>query len=282
MPQTGSFNITGTGTIAEALSLGGPLTGSFTIPAGNITGVLAAGNGGTGLNTSTGTSFLRGNGTGGWTAGGLLIGDIPNLATSYIQNGTSVQTTSDFNISGTGTVGGLFTANTVNSATNYQIGGTRDSRIDGINNVFVGADTARLAVRIHLLAKMQGHRIPQATPIPFLVLTRMLEQLICPSRPRVGSGAVVNNNDSVVLGRAADTVRVPGNLTVTGTFTAPALSVPAANITGVLGFAKRRDWVKYFDGVPTSFAAMVLTAGPADFACRRHCLRAAQITFRTG
>ncbi len=87
------------------LTVAGTFTApSFTIPAANITGILAAGNGGTGLDSSTTTNFLRGNGTGGWTSGVLLAADIPTGSANYIQNGGGAQTAS-FNISGTGTIG---------------------------------------------------------------------------------------------------------------------------------------------------------------------------------
>ncbi|HEX8264678.1 MAG TPA: tail fiber domain-containing protein [Pyrinomonadaceae bacterium] len=53
----------------------------------------------------------------------------------------------------------------------------------------------------------------------------------------IGAGALVNNNNSVVLGRAADTVRIPGNLNLAGTFTGN-FTVPAANVTGTLAAAQ--------------------------------------------
>ena len=42
----------------------------------------------------------------------------------YIQNGTSQQTSTSFNIDGSGTVGGTLAGNAVNSGTNYQISGS--------------------------------------------------------------------------------------------------------------------------------------------------------------
>lgn len=49
----------------------------------------------------------------------------------------------------------------------------------------------------------------------------------------IGAGASVTTDNTVVLGRSADTVRIPGNLNVAGNFTAN-FTVPASNITGVM------------------------------------------------
>src|SRR2546425_2284047 len=54
-------------------------------------------------------------------------------SSNYIQNTTSAQTGSNFNISGSGTAGGTLTANVVNAATQYNIGGSR-VLIAGPNN----------------------------------------------------------------------------------------------------------------------------------------------------
>ncbi len=44
----------------------------------------------------------------------------------------------------------------------------------------------------------------------------------------IGAGSIVSQSNSLVLGRSLDTVRVPGNLNVAGTFTG-SFTVPAAN-----------------------------------------------------
>ncbi len=49
----------------------------------------------------------------------------------------------------------------------------------------------------------------------------------------IGSGAVVNASSTVVLGRAADTVQVPGGLNVTGTFTASGAGLNSLNATNI-------------------------------------------------
>lgn len=62
---------------------------------------------------------------------------LPN-SQSYIQNGTSVQSASNFNISGNGTVGGNFSANSVNSASQYFING-QNALLMNANNLLVGS-----------------------------------------------------------------------------------------------------------------------------------------------
>jgi hypothetical protein len=52
-------------------------------------------------------------------------------SSNYIQNTTSQQTASNFNISGNGTAGGMLSANVINSTTQYHINGTRAFAITG-------------------------------------------------------------------------------------------------------------------------------------------------------
>ena len=139
--------------------------------------------------------------------------------------------------SGAGTVGGLFSANTVNSTTQYNIGGNRVFSTTGINNVFVGADTATTGSSNTFVGDNTGTANTTGTSNTLLGADANVGAGTLTFATAVGSGAVVNNNDSIVLGRAADTVRVPGNLTVTGTFTAATFTLPATNITGILAAA---------------------------------------------
>jgi hypothetical protein len=57
---------------------------------------------------------------------------------NYIQNTTTPQATSNFNISGNGTAGGTLSGNIVNAATQYNIGGARILTNAGIQNLFAG------------------------------------------------------------------------------------------------------------------------------------------------
>ncbi|MET0754468.1 MAG: tail fiber domain-containing protein, partial [Pyrinomonadaceae bacterium] len=59
-------------------------------------------------------------------------------SSGFIQNSTTQQTTSNFNISGDGTLGGDLSANNVNSNTQYSIGNIAVLRVPGTANTFVG------------------------------------------------------------------------------------------------------------------------------------------------
>ncbi len=96
------------------------------------TGILGVPRGGTGL-SSPGTSgnFLRSNGTA-WVSSGIQPTDVPGNLANYVQNTTIQQSSSNFNISGTGT------ASLFNATTQYNIGANRVLSIAGINNLFAG------------------------------------------------------------------------------------------------------------------------------------------------
>lgn len=119
------------------LNVVGSFTGNFTVPAGNITGVLAAANGGTGPAGASG-NFLRSDGTN-WTSSVLQASDIPAGNTHYIQNISGIgQQTGSFNITGGGT------ANILNAETQYNIRGFRVLSVSGLTifgatNTFAGA-----------------------------------------------------------------------------------------------------------------------------------------------
>jgi len=104
----------------------------------NVTGVVQASNGGTGLGgppPAAGT-FLRSNGSG-WTASGIVAADVPSGSTSYVQNGTTPQT-SNFNITGDGTVGGTLKGNVVNATTQFNINGQGILRTGTNSDLYVG------------------------------------------------------------------------------------------------------------------------------------------------
>ncbi len=80
---------------------------NFSVTSGAATGTLS-------LNTQTANTVFAGPAAGAAAAPtfrALVATDIPSLAGSYIQNQSTQQASSNFNISGTGTVGGLFTSN---------------------------------------------------------------------------------------------------------------------------------------------------------------------------
>ncbi len=120
------------------LNVAGTLTGTFSVPATNVTGVLARANGGTGI-SSTGAAgnVLRSDGTN-WTSSALQASDIPNLGAGYIQNQSSGQQFASFSIVGEGTVSGTLTGLLVNATAQYNIGGNRLLSVYGTENLFVG------------------------------------------------------------------------------------------------------------------------------------------------
>lgn len=87
-----------------------------------------------------GTNIVTVQVPGNLNVNGAFTGSIPAGSGNYIQNTTSPQASSNFNISGDGTVGGSLFANFVN-ATEYKIGGQRVMSNAGASNMFVGAAT---------------------------------------------------------------------------------------------------------------------------------------------
>lgn len=62
-------------------------------------------------------------------------------SSNYIQNTTSPQASSNFNISGNGTAGGTLSADVISAATQYNIAGSRFLSIAGTANTFAGIGT---------------------------------------------------------------------------------------------------------------------------------------------
>jgi Collagen triple helix repeat (20 copies)/Chaperone of endosialidase len=128
--------VDGIGTVTN-VSANGPLVVTNPTTTPNISlGVVPTSNGGTGLGSpGANGSFLRSNGSA-WTSAPLAAPDIPAGSDFYIQNSTSPQALSNFNITGNGN------ASIFNAATQYNIGGQRVLSIaDGSTsggNTFVG------------------------------------------------------------------------------------------------------------------------------------------------
>ncbi len=64
---------------------------------------------------------------------------LPN-SPSYIQNTSSQQASSNFNISGNGSAGGILSGNIINASTQFNIGGNRILSNPGSENLFAGVD----------------------------------------------------------------------------------------------------------------------------------------------
>ncbi len=75
---------------------------------------------------------------GGTVTGTIPLASLPAGSASYIQNSTSQQLSSSFNISGDGRAGGTLDATTVNALTQYNIGGSRVLSAPGTQNLFAG------------------------------------------------------------------------------------------------------------------------------------------------
>jgi hypothetical protein len=199
---------------------------------------------------------------------------------SYIQNATSQQASSNFNISGNGTVGGTLSGNAVDTATQYNIAGIRVLTVSGVglsanSNTFAGNETgtANLADDTgngssnSFFGQYAGNKNTTGYSNSFVGVvagfsnttgnnnsfvgvvagrstttggynsfvgagagfsnTTGSNNTAIGSNANVGTGslsfatalgaqATVSTSNTVVLGRSADTVRIPGNLIVTG------------------------------------------------------------------
>jgi hypothetical protein len=84
------------------------------------------------------TSSQIGSVNGSVVTGTIPVASLPTGSASYIQNTTSQQASSNFNISGDGTAGGTLSGNVVNAAAQYNLGGQRVLSNAGFQNLFVG------------------------------------------------------------------------------------------------------------------------------------------------
>jgi hypothetical protein len=110
-----------------------------TIPAARL-GLVTVANGGTGQSSSGASgNFLRSNGTG-WQSSALSASDIPAGNANYVQNTVSPQSSTNFNISGSGTAGGTLSGNVVNATTQYNINTLPVLRATS-SSIFVGPST---------------------------------------------------------------------------------------------------------------------------------------------
>ncbi|MGB7556541.1 MAG: tail fiber domain-containing protein, partial [Candidatus Korobacteraceae bacterium] len=111
---------------------------SFSLLSGTLADGQLSGSYSSALTFSNGSDLFNGS----FTGNGAGLTNVPVSAGSpnYIQNGTSQQASSNFNISGSGTVGGTLTATaSVNTNGTYQIGGATilNYQTSG-NNTFLG------------------------------------------------------------------------------------------------------------------------------------------------
>jgi hypothetical protein len=95
-----------------SVSASGPLVSSGGLSPILSLGTVGTANGGTGITTAPTAAgqFLRSTGVGTWGVGSLQASDLPASSGSYIQNGTGLQSSANFNIDGNGLLGGTLTA----------------------------------------------------------------------------------------------------------------------------------------------------------------------------
>lgn len=74
------------------------------------------------------------------SADNVPVSGVPSGSGNYIQNTTSQQASTNFNISGNGTAGGALSGNVVNATNSYNIGNVPMLRIPGLYNLFAGAN----------------------------------------------------------------------------------------------------------------------------------------------
>jgi hypothetical protein len=238
------------------VNVAGALTGSFTVPATNVTGVLAVSKGGTGL-ASPGASgyYLRSNGTGFYSSP-IEASDLSAGNPNYVQNTTVQQPSTNFNIGGNGTAGGTLSGNVVNATMQINIGGVPvlskagtdnffagygagGENTIGLNNAFFGRNAGQInseGSRNSMFGKSAGFNNTTGSNNSFFgtfagsgnstgsnnTAVGDGANVGLPSlsfATAIGAGARVDFSNTVVLGRSLDTVRVPGNLNVTGTIT---------------------------------------------------------------
>ncbi len=101
---------------------------------------LSTGNVGIGVTAPSQKLHVGGNGlfTGNLTVNGTLNATLPTGSANYIQNTTTQQPSSNFNISGNGTVGGTLSGNIVNATTQFNIGSAHILSVLGSDSLFAG------------------------------------------------------------------------------------------------------------------------------------------------
>ena len=87
------------------------------------------------------TSTQVGSVSGSSVTGTIPVGSVPAGSSNYVQNTTSPQASTNFNIDGNGTAGGTLSANVVNATSQYNIGGSRAFTVSSFSqNVSAGVN----------------------------------------------------------------------------------------------------------------------------------------------
>ncbi len=222
------------------------------------------------LNGQAGSFYQNASNLSSGTLNNARLGVVPvvNGGTgSATQN--FVDLTTPQTIGGDKTFSGTLTGNTINSATHYSIGGTRVLSIAGLENLFTGAGAGANTNGIansffgtnagqnniggnsnSFFGGRAGRNNTSGGNNTFLGEGAGLTNTTGSSNTiiggganvgannltfatSIGAGATVSTNSTVVLGRAADTVQVPGSLNVIGTVTANGTGLTNLNATNI-------------------------------------------------
>ncbi len=277
------------------LSVAGTFTGningaSFTnLNASNITsgtldsarlGIVPIANGGTGSTTQnfvdlTTAQTIAGNKTFSNTLTGnsinatTLSGNIVNTATQYNIGGDRV-----FGVSGTqfNTFLGLRTGLLITSGTqDVFVGETAGlSNTTGSRNSFVGVEAGHFndtGTNNSFFGYRAGYNNSLGSYNTLIGAEAEVTTGDLTYATAIGAGAIVSANSTIVLGRAADAVQIPGNLSVAGTITgningASLTNLNASNITsGTLADARLSSNVATLSGTQTFTGAKTFSGG---------------------
>jgi hypothetical protein len=143
----------GNGTLADAPVWAG-------VAVSDITGTLPVANGGTGVTTTAANLVFAGPTSGSSAAApsfrALVAADLPTGSTNYVNNGTTQQASTDFNISGSGTIGTTLavTGNTTIGGAATITGATTLSALTATKGVFT--DASKRLTSIGTLETDQG------------------------------------------------------------------------------------------------------------------------------
>lgn len=220
------------------------------------------------LTADNATTATNSDQLGGVAANQFVLTTDPRLdGTNYIQNSTTQQPLSNFNVSGDGIVGGTLRAGILRATNSFNVNSTPVLSIAGVLNTFVGANAgaANSGIGNSFFGNQSGIANSGGASNSFFGALSGSSNTTGGSNSffgrnagttntdgdnntviganadvgasnlsfatAVGAGAVVNASNTMVLGRTTDVVRVPGNFSTTGTMSTTNLT--ATTITGV-------------------------------------------------
>jgi hypothetical protein len=184
-----------------------PQTGdySFSLVSGTLASSQLSGTYSNALTLSNTSNVFVGNGSG-------LTGVLPAAGSPYyIQNGTTQQAETSFNIAGNGTLGGNLAASVINAAASYQIGGSNALSSPASNNLFVGlgAGSHNIGGNNTFVGTNAGISNINGQGNSFLGASAGLDNLTGSRNTIFGSGAGVSNtegSDNTFIGYDAGTI----------------------------------------------------------------------------